>query len=515
MDNMKILCAGNSGEMPGLANIALDRAQHAFTVKQGSPYLRFHRNRATASMGSEDHHAYAFRKDYCVRHGVDVVRRMSTGAALYLDNGQLCWTLTVAHDDLRGSLASVLKLLVLGACSGLKEIGINAVYAYPNDISVRGKKIGSVFLGEVEGIWMAHGVLIENLDVETMLKVLRVPKEKLSADGILIASKRFETIARLQPGYDRTHLQQVLEAGIASAMGMAVRLAPALEMWGDGNIQFHFESEIEDASTAFVVTQGGVIHASINLSVDGVHIKRCTLYGDIQMRPGGMLLALCSYLESCHIDAIRTCVLEYFSSTDYDMLDCDPRDIVKVLQMAAARRTHKESLKMTAEQVNTLMLYDPDGCGDVLKTLNQIDAVLVPYCAKPVWCKWRHKDGCPECGKCSVGDAYHMARQRGLPITTIQNFEHLEIVLEKFKKTGVRAYAGMCCSNFFIKRYHAFSKASIPALLMDISGANCYELRQEDLAYVGAFSAQASINIDVVGKVMAAVPTRKEITGSD
>ena len=29
--------------------------------------------------------------------------------------------------------------------------------------------------------------------------------------------------------------------------------------------------------------------------------------------------------------------------------------------------------------------------------------MLVPYCAKPDWCKWRHLDGCTECGLCEVG----------------------------------------------------------------------------------------------------------------
>jgi len=46
----------------------------------------------------------------------------------------------------------------------------------------------------------------------------------------------------------------------------------------------------------------------------------------------------------------------------------------------------------------------------------------------------------------------------------------------------------------------------MPALLMDISGANCYELQQEDQAYAGKFSAQATLDGALLQKVMQYVP---------
>jgi len=67
---------------------------------------------------------------------------------------------------------------------------------------------------------------------------------------------------------------------------------------------------------------------------------------------------------------------------------------------------------------------------------------------------------------------------------------------------GERAYVGMCCSNFFIKRHRAFRDAGLPAVLMDISGSNCYELQQEDQAYAGRFAAQATLNEKLLEQVM-------------
>jgi len=76
------------------------------------------------------------------------------------------------------------------------------------------------------------------------------------------------------------------------------------------------------------------------------------------------------------------------------------------------------------------------------------------------------------------------------------------------KARRVEAYVGMCCSNFFIKRYRAFAEAGVPALLMDISGANCYELQQEEEAYAGTFQAEARLDAELMTQVMKFVPRR-------
>ena len=48
----------------------------------------------------------------------------------------------------------------------------------------------------------------------------------------------------------------------------------------------------------------------------------------------------------------------------------------------------------------------------------------------------------------------------------------------------------------------------IKAVLLDIEGATCYELKEENLAYAGAFTAEAALDIDAVRRVMARVPSK-------
>jgi lipoate-protein ligase A len=115
---------------------------------------------------------------------------------------------------------------------------------------------------------------------------------------------------------------------------------------------------------------------------------------------------------------------------------------------------------------------------------------------------------------CEVGEAYRLARERNMQAITITSYEHLTATLGAMQAKGTTAYVGMCCSNFFIKRHQAFQAAGMAAVLMDIAGANCYELKAESAAYAGCFKAQASLDMESVRQVMRFVPRRGARTGA-
>jgi lipoate-protein ligase A len=181
-------------------------------------------------------------------------------------------------------------------------------------------------------------------------------------------------------------------------------------------------------------------------------------------------------------------------------------DVTKLVERAVSKLAMQEDLGLSAEQTSGLMLAG-QGC-DPSETLEKASVMLVPYCAKPNWCKWRHTIDCVECGECEVGDAYTMARERNMEVITITNFEHLADTLAKMKSSGVESYVGMCCGEFFLKRHHAFRNSGMDAVLLDIEGATCYELKEEHLAYAGAFKAEARLDLDAVRKVMDRVPAK-------
>nr|NIR59908.1 DUF116 domain-containing protein [Gammaproteobacteria bacterium] len=260
------------------------------------------------------------------------------------------------------------------------------------------------------------------------------------------------------------------------------------------------------AYEAFEKTAGGVLYAALEVA-DG-RVRRARLTGAVQLRPPRLLEGLAARLAGVRLERVAAVGRAFLATRDRELVGLGDEDVVRVLARASARRAQRRALGLTPGQVNTLMVHDPHGAGETTELLRRAEVVLVPYCAKPTWCKYRHREGCPECGRCEVGEVYRLGRERGLSVITIRNFEHLRETLARLRARGIEAYMGMCCSQFYLKREYAFREAGIPALLMDISGSNCYELGQEELAYQGRFEAQARLNAPVVERVLRFVPPR-------
>lgn len=107
-----------------------------------------------------------------------------------------------------------------------------------------------------------------------------------------------------------------------------------------------------------------------------------------------------------------------------------------------------------------------------------------------------------------MGEAYRLGRQRGLPVFTITDYDHLCRTFAALRRQGVEGFVGMCCQNFFIKRHRAFRDSGLSMVLMDVTGSNRYELGQEEAAYRGAFEAKADLDIPLLRAVMRRVPSR-------
>jgi len=128
--------------------------------------------------------------------------------------------------------------------------------------------------------------------------------------------------------------------------------------------------------------------------------------------------------------------------------------------------------------------------------------VLLPYCAKWADCSLRYDEDCLECGRCTVGVAYELARMRGMEPITIVNFEHLWMVLSDMKMSGVTSYIGCCCEPFFIKHKEDFERAGMSGMLVEVKETSCYELDQEKEAKLGKFKEQTKLDVELLEKVL-------------
>ncbi len=484
------------GLLAGWQHAAHDHA----LLAGGRAVLALGRYLPTASLGAYEWIDGAIRADYCRQQGIAIIRRPSGGGALYLDPSQLTWSLFLPQEG--AALAVLTARHSAAVVTALAELGVVAEFKAPNDLEVAGRKIASLFLYRGPQGVLLQGSLLLSVATETLLKVLRAPMEKLTATGVQSARQRFITLEECLGPVDLPSLQRQLGAALCRQFQLQARATslpplpplPALEPLAPP----------EAADYAFLKGPGGVLHAWV-ASRGGV-ITALRLSGTIQLGPPDLLSRLEQALAGVRLERAVPQLEALLAEGPVEILGWVPEALAGVLARALARGGQRHQLGLDREQANSLMLHATD---DPATTLAHASVMLVPYCAKPPDCTWRQRDGCPECGKCEVGDAYRLARERGMEVVTIVQFEHLRDTLEQMRAKGVAAYVGMCCQSFYLKRQYAFEAAGIPALLLDISGANCYELQQEDLAYAGRFEAQAYLNGEVVEKVMQWVPKVK------
>lgn len=157
----------------------------------------------------------------CARLGVQVVRRVTGGGAMFVEPGStITWSLyapadLVADMDFGASYA----FLDAWALQALNDMGIDAVYKPLNDIaSSRGKIGGAAQKRYAGGAVLHHVTMAYDMDADKMMQVLRIGREKLSDKGIASAAKRVDPV-RSQTGLERAEVMARMKATFIALNG--------------------------------------------------------------------------------------------------------------------------------------------------------------------------------------------------------------------------------------------------------------------------------------------------------
>ncbi len=142
--------------------------------------------------------------DAARRHGIEVVRRVSGGGAMFIEPGNTITYSIYAPQSLVNGLSfqeayAFLDAWVIGA---LGELGIKAWYQPLNDITSEGGKIAGAAQAHRGGAVLHHVTMAYDIDTTKMLEVLRIGREKLSDKGTTSAAKRVDPL-RSQTGLPR------------------------------------------------------------------------------------------------------------------------------------------------------------------------------------------------------------------------------------------------------------------------------------------------------------------------
>ena len=133
--------------------------------------------------------------EQCKVAGIDLVRRMTGGGAVYHDSeGEITYSLIAKEEELPQGVQKCYRYAASMIIDALGSIGVKAEYAPINDIVVDGRKISGNAQTRREGAVLIHGTVIYKADVKKMFSVLNVSKEKLSDKTINSAEDRITDV---------------------------------------------------------------------------------------------------------------------------------------------------------------------------------------------------------------------------------------------------------------------------------------------------------------------------------
>jgi len=160
--------------------------------------------------------------DAAARHGIEVVRRISGGGAMFVEPGNtITYSLYVPDTLVAGlSFAESYAFLDAWVLRALRGLGVEASYVPLNDIASPLGKIGGAAQKRLAAGGVLHHVTMAyDIDAEKMQQVLRIGREKLSDKGVRSAAKRVDPM-RAQTGLEREKVVEGLLEEFEASYGL-------------------------------------------------------------------------------------------------------------------------------------------------------------------------------------------------------------------------------------------------------------------------------------------------------
>ena len=340
----------DTGLRPAAQNIALNRAlleaRQAGEIPSTLRFLRFER---CALLGYHQSAEQELNLAYCRDNNIAIQRRITGGGAIYFDETQIGWELYLHKSDLAtADMQQISRRICEAAARGISALGVDARFRPRNDIEVDGRKIsgtGGAFDGDA---LMYQGTLLIQFDVEKMLRVLRIPAEKLSDKAIASARERVANLADLlghAPPLEA--VKAALAQAFAEAFGVTFapgELGPAEQTrYADAlaeidhpdwvNLLDHPASDMP-LLEAIQKFPAGLLRVRVAYDRALDRIKQVWFTGDIFVTPKRLIADLEGALRDTSAEHLSQIVEDFFAARECDMLGLAPADFAAVVKAA-------------------------------------------------------------------------------------------------------------------------------------------------------------------------------------
>lgn len=340
----------DTGLRPAAQNIALNRALlEARRAEEIPSTLRFLRFAPCALLGYHQSAEQELNLDYCTANRVAVQRRITGGGAIFIDENQIGWELYLQQRDVGTTdMQAISRRICHAAATAISALGVDARYRPRNDIEVDGRKIsgtGGAFDGDA---LLFQGTLLVDLDVEQMLRVLRITAGPLSDKTIASARERVADLKELlgrkpdvalirryiteafESEFDVEFSEGDLTLSEHARYQVALREVDAPD-WVNLVARPVSAMPILEAAQKFA---GDTLRASVTFDTTTQTIKQVWFTGDIFINPRRTVADLEAALRDLSIDRVAQKIEGFFASRPADMRGLSPADFITVVRLA-------------------------------------------------------------------------------------------------------------------------------------------------------------------------------------
>lgn len=465
------------------------------------------------------------RTGYCAQHGIEINRRITGGGALYWGTKDIGWEIFANRERFCAQISKVedyYRLFCNAFARGLGGFGLDASFRPRNDIEIEGRKISGTGGTSIKSAFMFQGTLLVDINIDIMLRALRIPLEKLKYKEVKSLKERITWLSR-ELGYcpSRESIIKNILRGFSESFSTDFyfdALTAQEKKLFKKKIDY-FKSEkhiykIKQPGTSFAVssivkTPTGFLKCNASVDFKRSILKSIIFTGDFFIYPRRTIFDIEAVLKNINFNKHSTGkVIKNFyknysqkiegikSGTVIDTVNgCI--DKLKLKHYGIPDKNLKDIFLVYPKNLNSNKTEEED-------ILKKIEIFLLPYCAKLPKCKFRRRQGCTFCGKCSTGEVVGFLEGQGVKSISIVSYEHLNSTLRKLKREGIKYFGGACCEAFYIKHVQDFQRIGLPGILVNIDNTTCYDLGKYDEAYAGKFEGFTSLKVSLIKKIIKA-----------
>lgn len=201
---------------PAELNMGLDEAvTDAVAAGDSPPTLRLYRwDPAAVSIGRFQSLHDEVDVEECSRRGVDVVRRITGGGAVY-HGYEITYSVAAPLAEVPDGVTESYREICSRLVAALETLGVDAAFEPVNDVTANGRKVSGSAQTRRGDALLQHGTVIHELDVREMFSFLTPREEKLGDKAVAAVEDRVTSVTR-ESGASLAELESALSDGLTA-----------------------------------------------------------------------------------------------------------------------------------------------------------------------------------------------------------------------------------------------------------------------------------------------------------